>query len=632
MKKKKILEKIKSQYILEKIFGYIKDDKFKMKIFSYSKSFQKKFNLNILDYQVAYILEKDINCYDYLKYTKITDNNFDKELLTKNLKEDLSKYNIDLNIIPKLAACFFKKKKKENKNYKKNNFDNNNYDNINVEIDIYSPFFESLINNKEIFTNFSIIIHSDYFKKFNLMNDYLSLLNKINKSKSQYNSITIYTNNNEELIDLKKIGINFNQITNLAIIIDDKSNFSYEIFFDYLISLNVQNNLSYLFLKKENCEETDPDAFEKLNNFINIEHLSLMGIKFKHYFKLKLSNLKILSLYKCENIFFDKILCLNLEKLYLFNTNIKYSSFWKVKFPKVEECELIDKYSEITHYNSFIDFSGFENLKNLKIEDCDFLLLNNLSIENLTVYRHSFLKRSFIFMLDTSDKKIIEKIISLKTLKRVKFYLNNIKQNVLEIQDKNTSIKEMEINLFNHPNDFIINLQKKFPNLTRLSLLNDDGYSKDSIQELEINENEHYQINNIKLKLSSSSNIILNCGPFRNLVKINIECFNKIKNIKKILPIFDNECNITFKYLTHFRFIYHPEEGIKSDILNNLYNNIDKLTCLKIFIFACSTLKDSEDFYNKFHLKLTSKNMDYFSLYTIIGNEKPDNEKNLDYI
>ena len=100
MKKKKILEKIKSQYILEKIFGYIKDDKFKMKIFSYSKSFQKKFNLNILDYQVAYILEKDINCYDYLKYTKITDNNFDKELLTKNLKEDLSKYNIDLNIVP----------------------------------------------------------------------------------------------------------------------------------------------------------------------------------------------------------------------------------------------------------------------------------------------------------------------------------------------------------------------------------------------------------------------------------------------------------------------------------------------------------------------------------------------------
>ena len=94
-----------------------------------------------------------------------------------------------------MAACYFKKKKKENKNYKKNNFDNNNYDNINVEIDIYSPFFESLINNKEIFTNFSIIIHSDYFKKFNLMNDYLSLLNKINKSKSQYNSITIYTNN-----------------------------------------------------------------------------------------------------------------------------------------------------------------------------------------------------------------------------------------------------------------------------------------------------------------------------------------------------------------------------------------------------------------------------------------------------
>jgi hypothetical protein len=343
--------------------------------------------------------------------------------------------------------------------------------------------------------------------------------------------------------------------------------------------------------------------------------------------------LKILSLYKCENILFDKILCLNLEKLYLFNTNIKYSSFWKVKFPKVEECELIDKYSEVTNYNSFIDFSGFENLKNLKIEDCDFLLLNNLSIENLTVYKHSFYKRTIILNDDTTDKQIIEKIISLKTLKKVKFNLNNIKKDILEIQDKNTSITKMEINLFNHPNDFIINLQKKFPNLTKFSLFSSHiGCSKDIIQELEINENAHYQINNIKLKISSSSNILLNCGPFRNLVKINIECFNKIKNIKKILPIFDNECNITFKNLTHFRFIYHPEEGIKSDILNNLYNNIDKLTCLKIFVFACSTLKNSENFYNKFHLKLSSKNMDYFSLYTIIGNEKPDNEKNLDYI
>ena len=50
MKQKQILERIKSSYILDKIFSYAKDNKLKMKLFAYSKLFQQKLNLSILDY------------------------------------------------------------------------------------------------------------------------------------------------------------------------------------------------------------------------------------------------------------------------------------------------------------------------------------------------------------------------------------------------------------------------------------------------------------------------------------------------------------------------------------------------------------------------------------------------------
>ena len=55
-------------------------------------------------------------------------------------------------------------------------------------------------------------------------------------------------------------------------------------------------------------------------------------------------------------------------------------------------------------------------------------------------------------------------------MKKIKFKLNIINKDILEIEDNNTSI--MEICLIEHPNDFLINLQKKFPNLTKFSFIN----------------------------------------------------------------------------------------------------------------------------------------------------------------
>ena len=65
MEKKSILEKIKSKYILENIFDYVKDENFKFKLFVYSKRFQKKFDLKLLDYKNIY-LKNRINLFEFL--------------------------------------------------------------------------------------------------------------------------------------------------------------------------------------------------------------------------------------------------------------------------------------------------------------------------------------------------------------------------------------------------------------------------------------------------------------------------------------------------------------------------------------------------------------------------------------
>lgn len=43
MEEQSILEKIKSIYILEEIFNYIKNENFKLKLLNYSKTLQKKY-------------------------------------------------------------------------------------------------------------------------------------------------------------------------------------------------------------------------------------------------------------------------------------------------------------------------------------------------------------------------------------------------------------------------------------------------------------------------------------------------------------------------------------------------------------------------------------------------------------
>ena len=100
MKNTHLIIEIKSKYILEKIFDYIKDDKFKMKLFSYSKLFQSKLNLSIVDYQIAFLNKINFNYRNYLKFSINTfgQQHFDRQYLIQQFQDDLLKKKIKIKI------------------------------------------------------------------------------------------------------------------------------------------------------------------------------------------------------------------------------------------------------------------------------------------------------------------------------------------------------------------------------------------------------------------------------------------------------------------------------------------------------------------------------------------------------
>ena len=631
MKSNRKMTKINSKYVLNSLFNYINDDKFKMKLFLYSKALQKLFDINIFDYQLHFLNKNGMKYNNYYKFDYNSKNNknenFDKDIIKKTFTKDLSKYNINIttNIISKILNYL------ENEEKNKNNIDNKddnddkineNKINVGIEIDIYSPFFDSLSINNKIYEKFSIIIPTKYFKGHNLINDYISIFEKLNKLKIKYESITLLCNDNNDLNDLLNLNIKFEQIKKLSIIIMGKQ-INYNNFFNILFSLNIHNNLLYLSLKSNYYSKINAEEFININNFKSLEHLSLIKFYFKNVFILKLSNLKTICIEKCEKITLDENTCLNLKKLFIYDSNRFFFGIPNIllKFPNIDECELIDRHSEISHYDNIIDFASFKNLRCLKVEDSDFFHLYNAPIEQLSVYTHSFSKRSINLNFEISDIKVIRKILSLENLKKVFFNLNIInRESILKIQDKNNSITNMTINCnFHRVGDFMIYFLKLFPNLEKLAIIMKSiSYYNDKEYKLEIIENSNYKIDEIKV-IMAGTDIILNCGLYKNLKKINIECKDKIKDIKNILPVFNNKCEVVFNNLYFFRFIYHGSDGINSDILNNIYNNINKMPKLKYFELISEIKNDVEDNFNKLEEQLRKLNLE--TLYLMKKNQ-----------
>lgn len=610
MEKKPILENISSKDIFDNIFGFIKDQNFKLKLVSKSKKCQKKLGLQLADYEQAYLDKIGINLNDYLFCEEnIFVRSFNKDILKQNLEKDLSKNNIGMNTIEKNIVDIYKEKY-ENECKK---VQGNDQINSEVQIEIYSPFFE-ILSKTDFFENFFTISMSMYIiDKFGLKDDYISAFYNLNSWKSKYSSLKIYYEDSYDVLYLKEFNINFKQIKKLNFIPN-----SYHITGDYKYFLNNffsyfrgdENNLKCLKLGWIHNEINWRDI-DNFNNFKSLEVLSLTGFKFAKTFILKISNLKSLTLDSCENIGFADNVLLNVKKLDLNNCSIvKHKSL--LELPNLEDCELTYAEEDNQKYYSIFDISSFKKLKKFVGAPCDFIYMDSIFLEYLKL-------TSFSDVSSEDTIKIFKILINLKLLKEINIEFGKIDDNeILWIIGKNTSVKKMKISwVKNNENLIIYNLLDKFPYLSNLEITSPE-YENNHNMIIKIIENKGCRINKFNLHAGIYHNIEFYCKPFENLIEIKLALNGKIINIKDALPLFANNCNIVFRALSTFELTTISDHVIKLYALENLCNNIECMPNLSNLLIKCSIQEKIEkDFYMTFIKKCLNLKLIriYFSIH-----------------
>ena len=644
------LNRLNSKYILNIIFNYIKDDNIKYKLFVHSNKFQKRLNLNINDYQEKSIKNSGIKLHNYLSgyYEKIFDSHdyysnifnrnrdnyppyFKKEELKNQFLSDLKKLNI--KYIKSYLINYFKKYKES-----KNN-DSNLY------LDIFCPFFD-LLSSQEYFSElFTIPIIIKFIEEYKLENEYISIFDKLNKSRNDYS--ILFRFNKAKDIDFFKKYINLNKVRKLIIYEEEskqeEKNKHTEIIgitengmpyfkghrriegdppeiirekkINYLFNTitsvnNLYSNLLYLKISINGYNSKKINLIENINYFKSLKHLELEYFFFNDIFELKLNNLKVFKIFKCKGITFTDSCCFNLKELYIIKSDIGYQNNTLLKFPNLEKCKfylyLKDNNigNDIQRYNSTINFHSFNNLKVLNSEADDFLSLKNSSLENISVLSND------IGNSKEKEKKILEKIISMKSLKEVALSLKLLNDNDISmIQGENTFIEKFTIYWDKKISDCrIINLQKKFPNVNNFALITSPWNLFNP--NLNIEKKLNCKIKELTL-YGGFSDITIYCQPLENLVKLDLIMFmSDLNGIKKSLPFLNNNCHLIFKSLIYFRF---RVKNINIEFLNNICDNLEKMPNLKHLELKCDTNVDN-NFYNKLNKKISLLKLNHINI------------------
>ena len=125
-------------------------------------------------------------------------------------------------------------------------------------------------------------------------------------------------------------------------------------------------------------------------------------------------------------------------------------------------------------------------------------------------------------------------------------------------------------------------LQNKFPNLS--SFYFDTLGFKHNEMDLEIIENKKSKINDIVIdsKFGQNKKNKIYCQSYETLKYFGLQ-FEKICDLKKVLPIFNEKCEIKFKELIIFSF-KNDEYETNFDVLKNIYNNLDKMPNIRQII------------------------------------------------
>lgn len=577
MNKNDVLSKISSKYILKDIFHYTGIN-FKMKLLSYSKFFQKKVDLELFDYQQLYLKQKNINLPDYFScYSEVYGypDNFDKnflkdKLLNDALKNKFEPKNLDIKFFEKFNQII---KKPEKMNY----------------IDIYSPFFY-LISLTESFGDIFVIpLELKAIRKYNLKSDYKIAFQNLNQSNSKYFSLHFSYETVKDIEHLKEYKNLFKKIDYLEIkpykFADIKNHdlllkdlFSLKDFSDNLIKLRIE----FGQIKIEN------NIIENLNNFKKLEELTLDGFKLKEKFVLKLNTLTKISLKNCVNFAFEEDSLLNLKKLYLAMCRILESNSL-LKLPQLEECNIEQNNYKIKYYTIF-DFSSFKNLKLLFCDVTNFIHLENLEDMNLEVLKF---RTSNIFSFN-EEKIMFEKFLAIPTLKEIQFWLVDLNDNeISKINGQNNSVEKITIIQKNENISSFYNIQKKFPNLSEITIDNKLLPNSSFNDGIEINENGNCEIKNIIIK--AKKDIKLYCRSYKEIESLQFYFYNPLKNFENDISIFKNN-QIIFESLKSFYFDYGDYRIKNQSEIEIIIDNIENMPNLKEFIFKCKCI---EIFFNK---------------------------------
>ena len=605
---KSALSKIKSKYICKMIFD-ITYDNLKYKLFFHSKHFQEILGIKLINYKEKYWVKKGIKLDEYL--TLKTQKNYNPNCINKKLLYDtltsfIDKNKINLDSLKSYLIEYYENQK----NLKKEK----------LFIDIFSPFFEEL-SKSACFDLFIILIEIDLIEKNQLNSDYKTAFENLNKNKLNNICIKINFRNEKDINVLKDININYEKIQDLDIInIGNEKNINYDnIFNQIILAPNFGKNLKKLNLKIHDVwgKINDIKLFEKINNFSNLISFELNGFKFQKNFKLELNNITSLILRNCSNVVLsdsDK-----LENIIISNTNIiKNKSL--AKFQNLENCELIN-YRNGQNFKTIIDFSKLINIKNLVCLPHDFISLTvNSLVENINLIGISEDSSEDI------DKKTIKKIFELKHLKNIKFCINyNIDfEEIIEQNEKNKSLKCMHIMFKEIPESSNISeFIKKFENLSELKIDMNIG-EEESIMEFNINEDKKCKIDKLSLHGFGFEKLEITCCPYSNLKELEFHENGEISNLEGSFPLFQKKCDIKFNNLT--KFIYSNWEigqfETPLEVVKNVYNNLNKITNLKMFEFSCICNGIDKEFYEKFIKKLLGMKLDSIKFNIIKKDEE----------
>ena len=636
------LNKISSDYILNIISNFIKDD-IKYKLFVHSKKFQKKLGLSLNGYQEKGIKKTGIKLCNYLSgfnyekfgpheyYNSIIKryiNKYDYDFRKDSLKREFL-YHLDILKIKYIKSyiVYYFKKYKENKK-----------DDSNLYLDIFCPFFE-LLSNQEYFAElFTIPIDTKFIETNKMENEYISAFNKLNNSKQNYSILFKYRKESDfnffnKCVNLQKvrkltffekqteiekhprneiIGISENglpYIESIKFLCDPGKLLEEKIYRLFKTISGVRElftNLLYLRIS------ITPYGFHKkkyylidnINNFKSLQYLELDYFSFTdQMFELKINNLKTFKIVYCRGIIISDNCCLNLKELHIIKSDISYINS-PLKFPNLEKCifylylkdnNIKTSYNYMARLNASIDFSSFKNIKVLNVEADDFLKLKNNTLESLSLVSNDNDNNK------EKEKKIFEKIISMKSLKEVKISLKIINDNdISEIQGENPSVEKLEIFWDKTiPDCTLINLQKKFPNVSSFSLTNPPINLFDT--NLKIEKNINCKINKLVL-YGGCSNIKLYCLPLENLVEFELVMFiDKEDGIKGSLPFLSKNCPLTFKSLRSFKFKVCK---LEYELLNNICDNLEKMPNLQTLELKSYTPVD-QIFYDKLKKKIS---------------------------